>query len=122
MIKQFFLLEGGYLILGSIILLVTLFVTTRPFMSQGAIKRGLIGVTAVLALFIGSHFYVTINRMASVKIAFENGQTIICESRMQRKVAQTVTIEKSNEWQLVDDNFKSPNYKRVFHSARCIVK
>ena len=120
--KNFFYLEGAYLILGGVILLITLFVTTRPFMSKGAIKRGFFWVTLVLAIFIGGHYKITTNRMAEVKKAFENGQTIICESRMQRKVAQSVNIQKSNEWTLEDNNFVSPYYTRPFFIARCIVK
>ena len=120
--KNFFYLEGAYLILGGIILLVTLFVGTRPFMSKGAAKRGLLWVTLVLAIFIGAHYKMTTNRMAEVKVAFENDKPIICESRMQRKVAQTVNIQKSKEWSLEGDNFISPNYVRPFFIARCIVK
>ncbi len=120
--QKFFILEGAYLILGSIILLVTLFVTTRPFMPKGSIKKGFIGVTLVLALFIGGHFFVTTNRMAEVRNAFENDQVVICESRMERKAAQSVRVQKSNEWFMEGDDFVSPNYTRPFHSARCIVK
>jgi hypothetical protein len=120
--KNFFFLEGAYLILGAIILLITLFVGTRPFMSKGAVTRGLIWVSLVLALFIGAHYIMTINRMEEVKIAFEKDLPIICESRMQRKVAQTVNIQKSKEWSLEGDNFVSPNYSRPFFSARCVVK
>jgi len=119
---NFFYLEGAYLILGGIILLITLFVGTRPFMSKGAAKRGLMWVSLVLAIAIGSHYIVTTNRMAEVKNAFEQDKVIICESRMQRKVAQTVIVQKSNEWFLEGDNFTSPNYTRPFFSARCIVK
>ena len=121
-LKNFFFLEGAYLILGGIILLITLFVGTRPFMSKGAAKRGLMWVSLVLAIAIGAHYTVTTNRMAEVKSAFENGQVILCESRMQRKVAQSVIVQKSNEWFLEGDNFVSPNYTRPFFSARCIVK
>lgn len=120
--QKFFILEGAYLILGSIILLVTLFVTTRPFMPKGSIKKGFIGVILVLALFIGGHFYVTTNRMAEVRNAFENDKIVICESRMERKAAQSVRVQKSNEWFMEGDDFVSPNYNRPFHSARCIVK
>ncbi len=120
--ENFLFLEGAYLILGGIILLVTLFVSTRPFMSKGAWKKGLFWVTVVLAVMIGAHYSITMNRMAEVKSAFEKGQEIICESRMQRKVAQTVTIQKSNDWSLENDNFVSPNYSRPFFVARCIVK
>lgn len=120
--KNFFFLEGAYLILGGIILLVTLFVGTRPFMTKGAWKKGLFWVTVVLAVMIGAHYSITMNRMAEVKAAFEKDQEILCESRMQRKVAQTVTIQKSNDWALEKDNFVSPNYSRPFFAARCIVK
>jgi hypothetical protein len=120
--KNFFFLEGAYLILGAIILLITLFVGTRPFMSKGAAKRGLMWVSLVLAIFIGSHYFITINRMEEVKAAFEKDLPIICESRMQRKVAQVVNVQKSKDWSLINDNFISPNYVRPFFSARCIVK
>ena len=120
--ENFFFLEGAYLILGGIILLITLFVGTRPFMSKGAAKRGLLWVTLVLALFIGAHYKMTIDRMEEVKVAFQNGDAIICESRMQRKVAQTVNIQKSKDWFLDGDNFMSVNYARSFFTARCIVK
>ncbi len=120
--KNFFFLEGAYLILGGIILLITLFVGTRPFMSKGAAKRGLLWVSLVLAVFIGAHYKMTSNRMEAVKAAFEKDQPIICESRMLRKVAQSVNIQKSKEWSLEGDNFVSPNYSRPFFSARCIVE
>jgi len=120
--KNFFFLEGAYLILGGIILLITLFVGTRPFMSKGAAKRGLMWVSLVIAIMTGAHYMITVNRMAEVKKAFEEDKVILCESRMQRKVAQTVNIQKSNNWSLENDNFVSPDYSRPFFSARCIVK
>lgn len=120
--KNFFFLEGAYLILGGIILLITLFVSTRPFMTKGAWKKGLLWVTLVLAFFIGGHYIVTVNRMAEVQAAFEQDLPILCESRMQRKVAQTVTVQRSNDWTLENNNFVSPHYNRPFFSARCIVK
>ena len=120
--SNFLFLEGAYLILGAIILLVTLFVSTRPFMSKGAWKKGLFWVTLFLAVMIGAHYNLTMGRMAEVKAAFEKDLPILCESRMQRKVAQTVTIQKSNDWFLENDNFSSPNYSRPFFAARCIVK
>ena len=121
-LKNFFFLEGGYLILGAIVLLITLFVGTRPFMSKGAAKRGLMWVSLVIAIMIGIHFNMTMNRMTEVKIAFEKDLEIICESRMVRKVAPYVMVKKSREWRLEGDNFVSPNYTRPFFSARCIVK
>jgi len=120
--QNFLYLEGAYLILGAIILLITVFVGTRPFMEKGAWKRGLLWVSLVIAVMVGLHYKITTNRMEAVKTAFENGKTIICESRMQRKVAQSVYIDKENDWSLKDDNFISPNYVRPFFAARCIVK
>ena len=119
---NFFFLEGAYLILGFFALLITLFVTTRPFMEKASVKKGLFWVSVVIAIMVGGHYTVTTNRMAEVRTAFNNDQTIICESRATRKVAQTVIIQKSNEWRLEDDNFVSPNYSRPFFVARCIVK
>lgn len=120
--KNFFYLEGAYLILGLIVVLVTVFVSTRPFMPKGSLKKGLSGVTVVLSIMIGLHYTVTTNRMAEVKRAFEEGKRVVCESRMQRKVSPTVIISKAQGWELNGDNFVSPEYVRPFFSARCIVE
>ena len=124
MLEKFFYLEGAYLILAAIILLVTLFVTTRPFMSPSAPKKGLTGVALVLALFIGAHFWITTSRIAEVKAAFNAGKPVLCESRMLRKMAQSIEIRKGTaaRWRIEGDNFISPEYTRPFHTARCIVK
>jgi hypothetical protein len=119
---NFFYLEGAYLILGAFTLLITLFVTTRPFMAKGAVKKGLMWVSLVIAVMVGAHYMITSNRMTEVATAFHEDKVIICESRATRKVAQTVLIQKSNEWSLKDDNFISANYNRPFFIARCIVK
>jgi len=120
--KEFFILEGAYLILAAIILLITLFVTTRPFMKKGAIKKGLISVFIVLTLGITTHFIITKNRMQSVKEAFNSGKEILCENRIYTKGANFVTIQKDNNWTLENNNFKSAHYTRVFFIPRCIVK
>jgi len=120
--EKFLELEGGYLFIGFVILMVTLFVTTRPFMSKGSVQKGFISVVMFLTVAIGMHFKITTDRMSDVKLAFNKGQTIICESRAQRKVAQSVDVTKENEWLLEGDVFSSPNYSRVFHTARCLVK
>jgi len=118
---KFFYIEGAYLILGAIILLVTLFVTTRPFMGKNAVRKGLTAVSLVLALAIGAHYWVTTSRMAAVKAAFERGEPIICESRVVRKGAQSLILKKSLGWRLEGDYFVSDAYVRPFFSARCIV-
>ena len=123
MVQKFFYLEGAYLILAGIILLITLFVTTRPFMSPAAPRKGLLSVGAVLALFIGAHFWITTSRMAAVREAFEAGKPVLCESRMIHKVAQSIEVKKGVAgWRIEGDNFVSPSYIRPFHMARCIVK
>jgi hypothetical protein len=118
--ELFFKLEAGYLGIGLFALVITLIVTSRSFMSKGSVKRGLIFMGPAIAIFIGMHFYVTSDRMNNVENAFKQGDKVICESRMIRKVAQSVTIEKSNEWTLENHMFSSPNYSRKFFSARCI--
>jgi hypothetical protein len=118
--ELFIKLEAGYIGIGLFTLLITLFVTTRPFMSKGSVVKGLIFVGPAIAVFIGMHYFVTLDRMQGVEDAFLKGKKVICESRMIRKVAQSVTIQKSNEWILSDHNFSSPNYSRGFFSARCI--
>jgi predicted membrane chloride channel (bestrophin family) len=119
---KFLELEGGYLVIALIILLVTLFVGSRPMFKKGSAPKALLVVASVLAVFIGLHYKVTTDRMVEVKEAFLEGKIVICESRMQRKVAQSVDIAKSREWVLEGDLFISPNYSRSFHTARCIVK
>ncbi len=120
--SKFLELEGGYLVIALVILLVTLFVASRPMFKRGSAPKALIVVGLVLAIFIGLHNKVTTDRMAEVKQAFSEGKVVICESRMQRKVAQSINIDKSKEWVLEGDLFTSPNYSRPFHTARCLVK
>jgi len=120
--EKFLELEAGYLFIAFIVLSVTLFVTTRPFFSKGSVMRGLISVGMFLVVAIGMHYNITTNRMSEVKSAFNEGKTVICESRATRKVAQSVDVNINREWSLEEDVFASPNYGRVFHTARCIVK
>jgi len=118
--NKFLYLEGGYLILGSIVLLVTLFVVTRPFMGKNAKKYGFSGVFLFLSFAIGAHYIITTNRMQEVKEAFLNNKKVICESRMIRKGAQSIIIQKSTGWRLDGDFFVSKAYVRPFFTARCI--
>ena len=120
--QKFFILEGGNLVIGLFFVLIMLFVTTRPFMAKGSFKKGMTGILVVVAILIGWHYSSTTKRMAAVKSAFEKDQPVICESRMQRKAAQSIIVQKSLEWSMEDDSFVSPHYNRPFHSARCIVK
>jgi len=120
--NEFLTLEGAYLFFAVVILAVTVFVATRPFMGKGALKKGLIWVTLFLMLAIALHFYITKSRMASVANAFNNGKKVLCENRVYRKGANFITIQKNGEWKLKNNYFVSPNYTRDFFLARCIVK
>jgi len=120
--KEFFYLEGAYIIFGLIVLAVTLYVTTRPFMGKGSVKIGMGSAFVVILIFIFAHYFITKQRMESVKKAFKEGKEILCENRVYTKGANFITIKKDLEWKLEGDYFKSPNYTRDFFLARCIVK
>jgi len=120
--QEFFKLEAAYLVMGLVALLITWFVSTRPFMSSSAPRNGLMGVALVVAILVGGHYAMTVSRMASVREAFTQDKQILCESRMLRKVAQSVVIQKSKGWTLEGNLFSSPDYTRPFHAARCIVQ
>ncbi len=119
--QEFFRLEAAYLIMGLVALAITGFVTTRPFMSKSAPRKGLIGVALVVALLVGGHYALTTRRMATVREAFAADKPILCESRMLRKAAQSVVIRRSKGWRLEGDRFVSPEFVRPFHTSRCIV-
>jgi hypothetical protein len=119
---DFFYLEGAYLILASFILAITVYVTTREFMPKGSLKKGLIIIGSIIALFIGAHFIVTKNRMNAVKEAFYAGKTIICENRIYTKGANYIELKNNGNWILENNNFKNKNFARNFFIARCIVK
>ncbi|NPA29964.1 MAG: hypothetical protein GXO33_07265 [Epsilonproteobacteria bacterium] len=118
--EKFLYIEGAYLILSGVILLVTLFVVTRPFMTERARKKGLPAVALFLALAIALHYAVTTDRMARVKKSFEEGKPVICENRVIRKGAQSIIIRRSLGWRLEGDYFVSDAYERPFFAARCI--
>jgi hypothetical protein len=67
------------------------------------------------------HYWVTTKRMKEVERAFREGKAIICESRINRKGAQSIIIKKSLGWRLKEDYFVSDSYERPFFTARCIV-
>ena len=82
--QEFLILEGGNMAIALFFILIVLFVTTRPFMAKGALKKGMTGILIIVVIMIGGHYIITTKRMAEVKSAFEKDQPIICESRMQR--------------------------------------
>ena len=77
-------------------------------------------MTIIMGIFIGLHYIVTMNRINEVETAFNNHEKVVCENRAIRKVSQSVTIEKTNEWTLENHMLSSPNYSREFFTARCI--
>ncbi len=121
--ENFIDLEGGYLIIGLFGLAVSIFVGTRPFIGDGKTwKKTVPFMLITLTVFIGAHYWITTSRMADVKNRFNHSGAVICESKAQRKVQQSIIIDptKPQGWMLVGDEFKSPQYSRSFHSARCL--
>jgi hypothetical protein len=117
---KFLELEAAYLVIAAFILIVTVFVTTRPFVGKNAFKIGFPMVTAILAIFIIAHYVITTNRMDDVQTRFNDNKPVICENKIQRKTEQSVIISKALGWSLKDDLFSNPQYTRDFHTARCI--
>ena len=118
--ELFLKLEAGYLAIAIFILVVTIIVTTRKFIPAGVWKKALLIMTIIMGIFIGLHYIVTMDRINEVETACNNHEKVICENRAVRKVSQSVTIEKSNEWTLENHMLSSPNYSRDFFTARCI--
>jgi hypothetical protein len=117
---KFLELEGAYLAIGIFILIITTYVTTRPFVGKNAFKIGFPMVFFVLAFFIIAHYIVTTNRMETAEKRFESGKPIICENREQRKVSPSIIIIKRQGWEVKENVFVNPEYSRGFHSARCL--
>jgi hypothetical protein len=118
--ELFFELEVVYIAIGAFILIVTAFVTTRDFVPRVAFKRGMIGISSLLAIMITAHYFITTARMSGVKEIFNEGGVIICENKMHRTISQSVLISKELEWKLEGDLFVSDNHTRDFHTARCV--
>jgi len=120
--SSFLTLEAGYFVISAFILVITAFVTTRPFVSKNAFKKIFPAVFIFLMLAIFAHYYMTTQRMQTVKAAFENGKIIVCENKGNKKMGRTVVVEKGkNKWNIEGDLFVSPLYSRGFHTARCVV-
>ncbi len=118
----FLQLEGGNLTIALFFLLIAIFVATRPFV-RPQVKRFILGTVILgFGILITGHYIVTMHRMEGVKKAFANGREVECESRMNRKAAQSVIVSKAYGWELHDDLFTHPEYTRPFHAARCILR
>ena len=120
---NFLELEGGYLVIGLFALCAAIFVGTRPFVGNGqAWKKTVPFILITMTGFIGAHYWVTTSRMADVKERFIKGEAVICESKAQRKVQQSIIIDpkRPQNWTLIGDEFHSPEFTRSFHSARCL--
>ncbi len=120
--NTFLELEAGNLTIATFFFLIAVIVGTRPFVKAAVKKAIFIFVILFFTLIIGGHYYITSQRMESVKEAFSKGEDIVCENRMRRKAAQGIVINRDNAWSLVGDEFVNPDYYRGFHAARCIVK
>jgi len=118
--ELFIELEIVYIVIGIFILIVTAVVTTREFMPKVAFKRGMLGVGSTLVIMILAHYFMTTSRMNGVQEIFNNGETVICENKMQRSVSRSVLLSKELGWRLEDNKFKNDDYERDFHSSRCI--
>ena len=116
----FFELEIVYIVIGIFFLIVTAIVTTRKFMPKVAFKRGMIGVFTMFAIMTTLHYFVTLKRMNGVKEIFNEGGKVICENKMRRTISRSVIIAKEYGWRLEGNLFKSDNYERDFHTARCV--
>ena len=120
--SNFLTLEGGYFAVAAFILAITAFVTTREFVDKGAFKKIFPAVFLFLLLAIVAHYYITTQRMKTVKAAFEEGKIIVCENKGNKKMGRTVVVEKAkNKWFIEGDLFVSELYSRGFHTARCVV-
>lgn len=119
--SNFIILEGGYLVIAAFFLMITAFVTTRPFMEKGLFKKVFPAVFLFFVIAIGIHHYMTIDRMKTVQKAFNNNETIICESKDRVRMSRSVLIEKKNNWRIENFMFVSDDYTRGFHSARCVI-
>lgn len=120
--NMFLQLEAGNLTIAFFFLLIAVIVATRPFVRPQVKKFVLFTVISVFTVLIVGHYIITTRRMAEVKTAFVNGKAVECESRLNRKAAQSVIVSKKLGWKIDGDLFVNPNYTRPFHTARCIVK
>ena len=121
--QNFLQLEGGYLLIGLFALGAATFVGTRPFVGDGkAWKKTVPFVAITMAGFIGAHYFVTMSRISDVKNRFLQGGAVICESKAQRKVQQSIIIDpkRPQQWRLIGDKFSSPKFERDFYASRCL--
>ncbi len=118
----FLKLEAGNLTIAFFFLVIAIIVATRPFVRPQVKKFILFTVVSIFTILIAGHYIITTSRMAEVRENFMAGKEIECESRLNRKAAQSVVVSKKLGWKLEGDLFTNPNYERPFHSARCIVK
>jgi hypothetical protein len=69
MVILFFKLEAGYLGIAVFALLITLFVTTRPFMGKGAVKKGFLLVGSALFAFIQEENSITRPSLSAIRLS-----------------------------------------------------
>lgn len=120
--ENFFILEGGLLVVSAFMLAVTAFTSTRSFVAKGSFKRTFPIVFIALVIIITWHYNQTVDRMVIVKKEFENGKVIVCENKGNLKLGRTVLIDKARYgWKIDGYIFVSDEYSRNFHISRCVV-
>ena len=120
--ENFFILEGGLLIVAAFMLAVTAFTSTRSFTSKGAFKRTFPLVFIALVIVITWHYNQTVDRIELVKKEFENGKIIVCDNKGDLTLGRNVLVDKSRYgWRTDGFYFLSDIYSRNFHISRCVV-
>ena len=120
--ENFFILEGGLLVISVFFLAVTAFTSTRSFSAKGSFKTTFPGVFIVLAIVIVIHYTQTMERMDTVKQEFEDGKIIVCDNKGDLTLGRNVLVDKSRYgWKADGYYFLSEKYPRNFHISRCVV-
>lgn len=118
--QNFLLVETPYLVISIFILVVFLFVATRPFVSRLLLKRGLPVLLVFLSVGIGVHYISTENRAQEVKKGFEDGYIIFCSERRSKSGDRNIEVSKGDIWKLEGEFFVN-NDQNKFSIRQCVV-
>ncbi|WP_200764001.1 hypothetical protein [Nitrosophilus alvini] len=113
--------EAIYLFIVAFIMVITIIVTTRPFMPPKSRKIGIPLVFSILTLLLVSHYFMRKANMKEVREAFEHNKTILCVDKTNRASGQVV-INKQADWKLEGDTFMHPEFPRGYNIRQCIVE
>ncbi len=117
-IANFFKEEIIYIFISLFILGITVFVTTRPFMSKKA-KLAIPFMFLFLTLALIAHYNLRMEHIKEVREAFEEGKDIMCLDKTN-KIGHVMV--KKGEWRLKGDTFVNPEFARVYNIRQCIVE